>query len=145
MAREGGMSVKLFGVILGLSLLTPIICLADEQCSSKTLQGRYVFAGRGFIEAADPGVQRVHYGLFVFDGVEKMTVKQSSSRGGKIGHEKFDGTYTLNADCSGTITFGSYVNPKGQTHWDVFVTKDGTKGQMIRMDEGNMAVRSFEK
>jgi hypothetical protein len=37
------------------------------------------------------------------------------------------------------------VNPGGQIHWDVYVTNDGKKGHMIRMDEGNMAVRSFEK
>jgi hypothetical protein len=28
---------------------------------------------------------------------------------------------------------------------DIYVTQDGSKGRMIRMDEGNMAVRSFEK
>jgi hypothetical protein len=78
------MSFKSIGLILGFSLIMPVICLADQECSSKTLQGRYVFAGRGFIEAADPTVQRVHYGLFIFDGVEKMSVKQSSSRGGRL-------------------------------------------------------------
>jgi hypothetical protein len=37
------------------------------------------------------------------------------------------------------------LNPGGQIQWDVYVTNDGKKGHMIRMDEGNMAVRSFEK
>jgi hypothetical protein len=125
--------------------MLPTIGLAQEPCTTEKLQGQDVFVGRGFIEAADPGVQRHHYGVFVFDGSGKFTGKQSSSRGGKIGRENLEGTYTLDADCSGTMTFGSYVNPGAQIHWDIYVTKDGAKGHMIRMDEGNMAVRSFEK
>ena len=139
------MSITQVALAFGFVAMLPTICLAQEQCTTQKLQGQYVFVGRGFIEAADPGVQRNHYGVFVFDGSGKFTGKQSSSRGGKIGREKLEGTYTLDADCSGTMTFGSYVNPGAQIHWDIYVTKDGTKGHMIRMDAGNMAVRSFEK
>ena len=119
--------------------------LAQGKCTVGTLNGRYVFMGRGFIEALEPNVQRVHYGFFNFDGSGKVTGKQSSSRGGKIGREKLEGTYTLESDCSGTVTFSFVANPRSATHWDVYVTSDGRKGHMIRMDEGNMAVRSFEK
>ena len=87
----------------------------------------------------------MHDGLLVFDGAGKVSGKQSSSRGGKIGREKLQGTYTLDADCSGTMTFGSVANPGGQIHWDVYVTQDGKTGHMMRMDDGSMAVRTFEK
>jgi hypothetical protein len=107
--------------------------------------GQYVFTGRGFIEPGDPGVPRVHYGVLVFDGAGKVSGKQSSSRGGKIGREKLQGTYTLDADCSGTMTFGSVAKPGAQIHWDVYVTQDGKTGHMIRTDDGSMAVRNFEK
>jgi len=136
---------KAIGFLLTVAAMSPAIAMAQDQCSARTLQGQYIFTCGGFIEAADPGVQRVHYGVFVFDGAEKFTGKQSSSRGGKIGREKLEGTYTLSADCSGTMTFGSYVNPGAQIHWDIYVTRDGSRGHMVRMDEGNMAVRSFEK
>jgi len=125
--------------------LLPTLTSAQERCTIGTLRGQYVFTGRGFIEPVEPGVQRMHYGMFVFDGSGKLSGKQSSSRGGKIGREKLQGTYTLDADCSGTMTFGFLLNPGSQTHWDVYVTRDGKKGHMIRMDEGSMAVRSFEK
>src|SRR5258707_15754939 len=78
-------------------------------------QGQYVFTGRGFIEALDPGVPRMHYGAFIFDGAGKFSGKQSSSRGGKIGREKLQGTYTLDADCTGTMTFESLLT-YGQIH-----------------------------
>ena len=120
------------------------LALANETCNPGTLKGNYVFTGRGFIEALEPGVQRMHYGIFNFDGAGKLTGKQSSSRGGKIGREKLQGTYTLESDCSGAMSF-SFAGARSETHWDIYVTADGKKGNIIRMDEGNMAVRSFEK
>ena len=111
----------LLAIIL-LALSAFVGAAAEETCNLGSLQGRFVFTGRGFIEEVQPGIQRVHYGTFVFDGAGKFAGKQSSSRGGKIGREKPEGTYTLDADCTGTM-----------------------KGHIIRMDEGNMAIRSFEK
>ena len=126
-------------------VLICVSALAQGQCSPQTLKGQYVFTGRGYIEPGEPGVQRVHRGLFVFDGEGKVSGKQSSSRGGKVGHERLQGTYTLEADCSGTVTFGSVASPGGQVHWDVYINQDGKIGHMIRTDEGSMAIRSFEK
>jgi len=119
--------------------------LASAACDAGSLQGQYIFTGRGFIESVEPGIQRMHYGIFVFDGAGKFTGKQSSSRGGKIGREKLQGTYTLDADCSGTMSFGSILKPGSEIHWDLYVSEDHRRGNIIRMDEGNMAVRSFEK
>jgi hypothetical protein len=101
---------------------------AQAQCNTSTLQGQFVFTGRGFIEAAEPGIQRVHYGVFVFDGTGKLTGKQSSSRGGKIGREKLEGSYTIDPDCTGTMEFGTVPNHGGLTHWDLYVTEDHKRG-----------------
>src|SRR5215207_4874244 len=127
-------------MLLALSLTTG---RAQESCSIASLKGDHVFTGRGFIEAVQPGVQRMHYGVFIFDGTGKLSGKQSSSRGGKIGREKLEGSYTLDADCTGTLTLGGIL--AGQTHWDLYLTEDRKRGHIIRMDEGNMAVRSFER
>src|ERR1700736_4592862 len=110
--------LRAFLLTLGLLGCPSVISAAQAQCTTAKLQGQFVFTGRGFIEAAEPGIQRVHYGIFVFDGAGKLTGKQSSSRGGKIGREKLEGAYTLDADCTGTMTFGSLLN-YGQIHWDL--------------------------
>jgi len=120
--------VRTIAIVLSLLILAPIDALAQEQCSLRTLKGQYVLSGRGYIDPGDPGVQRVHRGLLVFDGAGNVSGKQSSSRGGKIGHEKLQGTYTLGGDCSGTMTFGSVAKPGSQIHWDVYVTQDGKTG-----------------
>lgn len=119
--------------------------LPAPRCSAATLQGRYIFAGNGIIEAAEPGVQRVHYGSFIFDGVGRLAGKQSSSRGGRIGREELEGSYRLEPDCSGSMTFQFAGRPDSETHWDLYVTADGRMGHIIRMDEGSMAVRSFQR
>jgi hypothetical protein len=143
--ETGGYMFRIFLLALGLTGLLPGPSAAQQRCDTSTLQGQFVFTGRGFIEAAEPGIQRVHYGVFVFDGAGKLTGKQSSSRGGKIGRENLQGTYTLDADCTGTMEFGLIPNRGSQTHWDLYVSEDHKRGHIIRMDEGSMAVRSFEK
>jgi hypothetical protein len=122
------------------------LSLAHAECSPGTLQGQYIFSGRGFIEPLAPTVQRVHSGLFVFDGVGNLSGMETSSREGIIAtSQTLKGTYSLNENCSGKIIMDSLALPNLQTHWDVFVTADGKKANMIRTDAGSMAVRSFEK
>jgi hypothetical protein len=115
------------------------------KCSASSLSGRYVFAGQGIIEPIEPGIQRMHYGQFVFDGRGKLVGKQSSSRGGKIGREDLEGSYVLDQDCSGSMTFRFLNKPDTDTHWDMYVTDDGRMGHIIRIDQGSMAVRTFQK
>jgi hypothetical protein len=116
-----------------------------EGCTAATVTGQYVFAGRGFIERLEPGIQRMHYGVFIFDGKGKLSGKQSSSRGGKIGREQLEGSYSVDSDCTGRMTFRFLNRPGTETQWDLYLTEDGRKGHILRMDEGNMAVRTFEK
>ena len=137
--------IRTIAAALSLAALAAAATSAQAQCSPQTLKGQYVLAGRGYIEPGDPGVERVHRGLLIFDGAGNVSGKQSSSRAGKIGHEKLQGNYTRDADCSGTMTFGSVAKPGAQIHWDFYVTQDGRMGEMLRTDNQSMAVRSFQK
>jgi hypothetical protein len=85
------MSIKTVALMLGFMTLAPTVALAQKQCTTGTLRGQYVFTGRGFIEPIEPGVQRVHYGIFVFDGAADSRESSPLSRGGKIGREKLEG------------------------------------------------------
>ena len=95
---------------------------ANAECSPATLNGQYIFSGRGFIEPLAPTVQRVHSGIFVFDGAANLSGRETSSRGGNVARgQALKGSYTLNADCTGTITMDSLARLNLQTHWDIFV------------------------
>jgi hypothetical protein len=107
---------------------------AQEACSAGKLQGRYVFTGQG---------SNLHYGAFDFDGAGKFLGKQTSLRHAVAQREALSGTYTLDADCTGTMILQG--QPGGTAHWDVFVTADGKKGRMIRTDSGAAGVRTFEQ
>ena len=131
-------------IVTSWFLIAPSV--AGPVCAPKILAGQYIFLGRGFIEPLAPAVQRVHSGIYVFDGVANVLGKETSSRGGNVTREqKLTGTYTLNADCTGSMTMISLFDPKLRTHYDIFVTDDGRKANMIRTDPGSMAVRTIER
>ena len=123
------------GLVLGSSLLiAPIAHGATQACSVEKLQGRYVFTGQGI---------NLHYGALDFDGAGKFSGKQTSLRHAVAQRETLSGTYTMDADCTGTMALQG--QPGGTAHWDVFVTHDGKKGRMIRTDSGAAGVRTFEQ
>ncbi|MGD9845292.1 MAG: hypothetical protein AB7O60_12020 [Variibacter sp.] len=136
------LKLSVAAVVILASLSAGNVAIAAD-CSVDVLHGRYVFTHRGFLDPGAPTVKRIHYGVITFDGGSKFFGKQSSSRGGRIGRENIAGSYTVEADCSGTITMTTGAHKP--THWDIYLTEDHRRGHMIRMDEGSMAVRSFEK
>jgi hypothetical protein len=78
--------------------------------------------------------------------VANVLGKETSSRRGNVTREqKLTGTYTLNPDWTGSMTMISLIEPKLRTHYDIFVTDDGRKANMIRTDSGSMAVRIIER
>jgi hypothetical protein len=103
------------GLLLGCSLLVaPTARGATQACSVEKLQGRYVFTGQGI---------NLHYGVLDFDGAGKFLGKQTSLRHAVAQRETLSGTYTMDADCTGTMALQG--QPGGTAHWDVFVTHDG--------------------
>jgi hypothetical protein len=115
-------------------LISPIAYGAQQECSVGKLQGRYVFSGQG---------ANLHYGAFDFDGAGNFLGKQTSLRRSIAERESLHGTYTLDADCTGTMILEGQRG--GTARWDIFVTHDGKKGRMIRTDSLAMGVRSFEQ
>ncbi|MGA7809886.1 hypothetical protein [Bradyrhizobium sp.] len=110
---------------------------ATAECSVHTLQGSYLFHGRGI---------NVHYGVLEFDGAGNFSGKQTSIRQPNVAsaqRETLHGNYAINADCTGEMEMDGQIG--GTAHWDIFVTADGKKGRMIRTDAGRTGVRTFEQ
>jgi hypothetical protein len=136
--RTATLTNYVIGASLALAaflLVCPVAHGAQQECSLGQLQGHYIFAGQG---------SNLHFGVFEFDGAGKFSGKQTSLRQTTAHqHENLSGTYTLDADCTGTMTIEGQLG--GATHWDFFLTADGRKGHMVRTDKLEMGVRDFER
>ncbi len=116
-----------------------------HECSVDTLQGAYLFTSTEASPSGRPDPDRpfAAAGLRTFDGEGNISIVASSSRNGVISRGVVSpGTYTLDADCTGTMTT---MLPTRDVHWDIFVARDGSEGVAVRTDEGNIGILTFKK
>ena len=132
--RKVGSSVlPLIATVIGV--IVPARPAAAAGCGAQTLKGRYVYAFSGFKTTGDSAAQRTPFaqgGHEVFDGKGHVSGNATASFNGTIVRLKYTGTYTVNADCSGTVTT---TDDRGESaHYDVFVPKDGSSILYVQSD-----------
>jgi hypothetical protein len=94
---------------------------AGAKCSEATLDGTYLFAQNGVELKGNDQRPVALAGYEVFDGNGKVEGVDSSNINGEITrNERFSGTYTVNADCTGTATYSD------GTRYDQFIAPDGS-------------------
>ena len=94
---------------------------AGAKCSEATLKGTYLFAQNGVEIKGDEQRPVAIAGYEVFDGNGKVKGVDSSNFNGEITRfERFSGTYSVNADCTGTVTYSD------GTRYDQFIAPDGS-------------------
>ena len=112
------------GTVQGASGFAPA---KDEACTVRTLRGSYVFSASGFNIVG--GVQQpkaiVEVIAFNGDGTLNVPAATVSVNGVIFRSVNSPGTYTVEDDCSGTVTFN------GPTY-DMFLSKDGDDISMIQ-------------
>ena len=76
------------------------------KCSKATLDGTYLFAHDGVDISGNDQAPFAVAGYDVFDGNGKVkAVISANFNGNVVRHESLSGTYTVKADCTGTITY----------------------------------------
>ena len=108
-------------------------------CSGATLRGRYLFVYDGVvIKGADKGPFATA-GYQVHDGKNKVHGRYSANFNGKIfSNEYFDGTYTVKANCTGTLTF------EDGTRFDQFIAPDGSQLTFVQTKPSEFVTAAFE-
>ena len=105
-------SILVVGVSFN-SAATPIEDPTKAYCSLKTLRGSYIYTNQGY----SGGQPYASSGLMSFNGAGKIAVIYTNS----ITREQAPttGTYTVDSNCSGTMTFatGSTVNNISNTYF----------------------------
>ena len=98
----------LFGAIFlaALAGITPAAQAA--QCSQAGSAGAYGFTLNGVVILPTGGVPIAAVGRAQLDAAGNVSGTESRSVGGGFADETFTGTYTVNADCTGTATLKFY-------------------------------------
>jgi hypothetical protein len=97
------------------------------KCSEATLKGTYLFAQNGVEIKGNDQRPFAIAGYDVFDGNGEVKGLASANFNGKITRkEPLPGTYTLKANCTGTLTFTN------GTRYDIFIAPDGSMFTFVR-------------
>jgi hypothetical protein len=113
--------------------------VGGPTCNLKTLKGRYLVADKGTIlppafgvAAPTPGAN-AGFHIFNGDGTGTDVVTLRVNGVTVLRNAVVPTSYTVNADCTGTIT----VLVPGGPHFDIFIAPDGEAIAIIATDPGN--------
>jgi hypothetical protein len=84
------------------------------NCSESTLSGKYAVLGSGFVPNGAPPAPMVPFAitsLMTMDGEGGLTNKVTVNRNGQVARNFDTGTYTVNEDCTGTMTINIPTAP----------------------------------
>lgn len=131
--------------LVGLAILTA--CMAPSglaeirNCNANSLRGSYAFTGKGsFISPPQLAGPLAEVGVQNFDGRGGTTYSATLSLNGHIIPVTATGTYTVNPDCTGTMTV--QVAPFGATVNLFFViSASGMEFRAIETEEGTVITR----
>jgi hypothetical protein len=141
-------------LLLAVSLFYAQSVVAQErsskvkECSQATLWGSFGYSSTGTL--LDSYVPAPYAGPFgevgrqTFDGRGNTSATATTSSNGNIAPVTIEGTYTVNPDCTGSMTlnvarFGSVV------HADFVIDDDGAQLRAIGTDSGLIETRVYSK
>jgi hypothetical protein len=147
MKRTLAASVILFAAAFTLGIV-PRAHAIDHKCSNATLQGSYGYTATGTLLPA--GAPPPFAGPFgevgrqTFDGNGNTSGTATLSANGNSANITVTGTYTVNPDCTGSMTVN--VAPLGvTTHADFVIDNDGLQIRTISTDVGTVETRVYTK
>jgi hypothetical protein len=136
----GGVALILVIVVGATALVTTVGAgyAKDEdasraRCSEATLKGTYPFAQNGVEIKGDEQRPFALAGYDVFDGQGGVKGVASGNFNGEVFRkDPFTGTYTIKANCTGTVTFRGVGG--ATTHGDIFIAPDGSMFAFVGTD-----------
>jgi len=110
---------RIFSLLFVLAVVVTTTSSVYAQCSNATLTGSYGFKQDGFgkhgfgtrnSNAGGPAVPFASVGVVTFDGAgnASFTLTQVFNSSGGAFFEAIPATYTVNSDCTGTITIEDF-------------------------------------
>jgi hypothetical protein len=118
---------------------------AQSGCSVGTLRGAYIYAQDGFNIAGDLASQRTPFaqaGREIFNGDGTMSGVATANFNGDVVHMTYAGTYTVEPDCTGAVTFSD--GDGGMFHYDIAIEDGGAEFGFVQTD-ANVVTAAFER
>jgi hypothetical protein len=119
-----------------------------KECSKATLSGGFGYSSIGTL--LDSYVPAPYAGPFgevgrqTFDGRGNTSATATTSSNGNIAPVTIEGTYTVNSDCTGSMTLN--VSPfDSVVHVDFVIDDDGAQLRAIGTDSGLIETRVYTK
>lgn len=133
-------------IALATGLAAPTAAVANDDdvvsCSTRTLRGVYQFRASGFNIVNGAAVPKAIIETLVFDGRGNvLTPEISLSANGNIIQppQGAPGVYTVDADCTGTLTFGDGIM------FDLQVSPYGKTVNMLQTNPGTVMQGAAQK
>ena len=135
--------VALILLVVGAAALTTVGAgyaknedASRAKCSEATLKGTYLFAQNGVEIKGNDQRPFAIAGYDVFDGNgEVKGVASGNFNGETFRNDRFSGTYSVKANCTGTVTFKDGAATQG----DVFIAPDGSMFAFVRTTPEDVA------
>jgi hypothetical protein len=132
-----------------LSILALIVFLLGfafaeqgKQCSNRTNTGKYVTVCDGFLTPAPgaPSVPAKLLGVAIVDRYGNITGDGTVSIGGMIVQQTVQGTETVNPDCTGSITYQTWINgqPGPPLSFTFILSQNGDLTNGLSTDSGSV-------
>jgi len=133
-------------VTAAIALAVSGIARADKddnkkECSEATLSGLYIFNASGFNIVSGVAQPKAVVEFIRFNGDGSLTVPAATaSINGVVMRSPAHGTgtYTVGADCTGSLTFG----PPGPV-FDLFLSSKGSEVYMIQIAPGSPVMQGI--
>jgi hypothetical protein len=140
--------VIVFATVFVLGILPKAQADEHRECSDASLQGSFGFTSSGTLNALPPPSAGPfgEIGRQAFDGQGNTDGTATLSTNGNIHRVTWQGTYTVNPDCTGSMTL--FVSPLGVTvPLDFVIDDDGTELRAITTGNmtGNTESRVYKK
>lgn len=117
----------------------------DESCSNSSLNGAYAYALQGatFDTNGNETADVASAGRIVFDGAGKLSGADWFSKNGVAAARTYTGTYTLGADCTGSLQVALTGSPAVPRH--IALADGGKQVMVIQINNGPVVSGTFVK
>jgi len=117
-----------------LFLAIAIPAAAQNTCTEAHFAGPYGFTITGVVVNTNGGFYpAAESGTVTADGNGNLSGSATLSQAGHIQSQSFTGTYTVNSDCTGTVTT---IDSNGPAHFSIVIVDNGQQILFIETDAG---------